>query len=129
MEERTREVLVGPAFEPGDLIGIEMGSLLHHADLAEVLAVFEMDHAGAEGDASPRGIVLRGRLLPMPLRPHHSPMDGVVSRATLSAVVPRRVAPGEYRCRRLEAETRSGRRVPFAPNGEAAWQGWSFRVR
>ena len=133
MEERTREVAVGPAFVPGDLIGIEMGSLRHRAGLEEVLAVFEIGgDAGDEGRA-PRDITLRGRLLPAPsLRHRRSPVGGeddVFSRVTLSAVVPRGATPGEYRCRRLEAETRAGRRVPFAPIGQAAWQGWRFRVR
>lgn len=132
MEERTREVLVGPAFVPGDLIGIEMGSLHHRPGLTEVLAIFEMDDVRDEGSA-PRDIILRGRLLPTPL-PHLYPSGDVggedlVSRVTLSAVVPPGALPGEYRCQRLEAETRTGRRVPFAPVSEAAWQGWRFRVR
>ncbi len=49
MEERTREVAVGPAFVPGDLIGIEMGSLRHRTGIEEVLAVFEMDDSEDEG--------------------------------------------------------------------------------
>lgn len=134
MEERTKEVPVGPAFVPGDLIGIEMGSLLHRTGLEEVLAIFEMGDAEAEG-RTPEDITLRGRLLPTPSQRRYSPGDGevdeddVVSRVTLSAVVPRGAMPGEYRCRRLEAETRAGRRVPFAPVGEDAWRGWRFRVR
>lgn len=128
MEERTREVPVGPAFVPGDLIGIEMGSLRHRAGLEEVLAVFEIGDAGDEG-RTPEGITLRGRLLPMPLQRRYSPGDDVVSRATLSAVVPPGAMPGEYWCRRLEVESRAGHRVPFAPVSEAAWRGWRFRVR
>ena len=131
MEERTREVAVGPAFVPGELIGIEMGSLRHRTGLEEVLAVFEVGDAGDE-DRAPGGITLRGRLLRTPLRRGYSTGDGegdLVSRVTLSAVVPRGAVPGEYQCRRLEAETQAGRRVPFAPVDEVAWQGWRFRVR
>lgn len=130
MEERTREVAVGPAFVPGDLIGIEMGSLRHRTGLEEILAVFEMNDPEDEGRTR-GGITLRGRLLPTPFQRRYSPGDGddLVSRVTLSAVVPHGAMPGEYRCRRLEAETRAGRRVPFAPVGEDAWRGWRFRVR
>ena len=132
MEERTREVPVGPAFVPGELIGIEMGSLRHRTGLEEVLAVFEKGDTGDEGRIGTGSITLRGRLLPTTPQGRRSPGDrrhDVVSRVTLSAVVPSGAAPGEYRCRRLEAETRAGSRVPFDPIGEAAWQGWRFRVR
>ncbi len=134
MEERTREVLVGPAFVPGDFIGIEMGSLRHRADLEEMFAVFGMVDAGDEGRVT-QNITLRGRLLPKPFLQRRYPGDGqvgeddVVSRVTLSAVVPYGAMPGEYRCLRLEAETRAGRRAQFAPVGEADWQSWRFRVR
>lgn len=128
MEERTREMLVGPAFVPGDFIGIEMGSLRHRTGLKEVLAVFETGDAGDEA-RTPKDITLRGRLLPTLTRRRYSPGEGdLVSRVTLSAVVPHGAMSGEYRCRRLEAETRAGNRVPFAPVEEVSWQGWRFRV-
>ena len=132
MQERTREVPVGPAFVPGELIGIEMGSLRHRTGLEEVLAVFELGDTGYEGRAGTGSITLRGRLLPLPRQRRRSPGEreyDVFSRVTLSAVIPAGATPGEYRCRRLEAETRAGSRVPFTPAGEAAWQGWRFRVR
>ena len=135
MEELTREMPVGPGFVPGDIVGIEMGSLRHRADLEEVLAVFVTRVAGASRGRAPREITLRGRLLRRPLRRRHPSegnrvgAGGEVSRVTLSTVVPTDAMPGEYRCVRLEAETRTGRRVPFDPVTEAAWRGWRFRVQ
>ena len=123
-EERTREIPVGPAFVQGDVVGIEMGSLRHRADLREVLAVFGRDGVGDDG-SSLHEITLRGRPEVASPRRHSSG----VSRVTLSAVIPADAAPGEYRCCRLEAETHSGRRVPFEPVTESAWRGWRFRVR
>ena len=131
MEERTREVLVGPGFVPGDIVGIEMGSLRHDADLEEVFAVFRTGVAEGGGRVR-REITLRGRLLrraPRRRRSFGNDAGEELSRATLSAVVPDDAMPGEYRCLRLEAATRAGRRVPFDPVGEAAWQGWRFRVQ
>jgi hypothetical protein len=125
-EERTREIPIGPAFVPGDVVGIEMGSLRHRANLREILAIFVKDGAGDE-ERSSHEITLRGRLWGASPR-GHSPEGGRVSRVTLAAVVPADAAPGEYRCRRLEAETRAGRRVTFEPVNESAWRGWRFRV-
>ena len=123
MEERTREIPLGPAFVPGDIVGIEMGSLRHRTDLREVLAVF-----GGDGAYPFREITLRGRPEETSLRRHCSERDRI-SRVTLSAVVPDDAVPGEYRCRRLEARTHSGKRVPFEPITEAAWRSWRFRVQ
>ena len=123
-EERTREIPLGPAFVPGDVVGIEMGSLRHRADLGEVLAVF-----GKDGGYPLHEITLRGRPERRALRRRHPSTGDGVSRVTLSAVVPADAAPGEYRCRRLEAETHAGKKVPFEPVTEAAWRGWRFRVQ
>ena len=123
-EERTREIPVGPAFVPGDVVGIEMGSLPHRADLKEVLAVFGREGVG-DDVRSLQEITLRGRPEVASRRRHSSGLG----RVTLSAVVPADAAPGEYRCWRLEAETHAGRRVPFDPVTESAWRSWRFRVR
>ena len=124
-EERTREIPVGPAFVPGDIVGIEMGSLRHRAGLRDVLAVFCRDGVGDDG-RSLQEITLQGRPEASSPRRRHS---SGISRVTLSAVIPADAAPGEYRCRRLEAETDAGRRVPFEPVTESAWRSWRFRVR
>lgn len=126
-EECTREIPLGPGFVSGDVVGIEMGSLRHRTDLREVFAVFCEDGAGNGGYPS-RDITLRGRPQRMSLRRRHSSGASRLSRVTLSAVVPDDAVPGEYRCRRLEAETHAGERVPFDPVTEAAWRGWRFRV-
>lgn len=127
-EERTREIPLGPGFVPGDVVGIEMGSLRHQKDLGEVLAVFCKGGAGAESHPL-HEITLRGSPERTPLRHRHSSAGGRVSRVTLSAVIPADALPGEYQCRRLEAETHEGRRVPFESVTEAAWRSWRFRVR
>ncbi|CAA9455049.1 MAG: hypothetical protein AVDCRST_MAG25-16 [uncultured Rubrobacteraceae bacterium] len=124
-EERTREIPLGPGFVPGDVVGIEMGALRHRKGLRGVIAVFEKD---GDGGYPPQKIALRGRLERAPLRRHPSG-DDRISRVTLSAVVPDDAVPGEYRCRRLEAETFEGARVAFEPVTEAAWRGWRFRVQ
>lgn len=129
-EERTREIPLGPGFVSGDVVGIEMGSLRHRADLGEVFAVFGKD---GTGDYPSHEIILRGRpqqTLPQRtlLRRRHSSRTSMLSRVVLSGVVPNGAAPGEYRCRRLEAETHEGERVQFDPVTEAEWRGWRFRV-
>lgn len=123
-EERTREIPLGPAFSAGDIVGIEMGSLRHRVDLREVLAVFVRDAGAAHPSQE---ITLWGR--PERVSPRRASGGGRVSRVTLSAVVTADAAPGEYRCRRLEATTLAGSRVPFEPVTEAAWRSWRFRVQ
>lgn len=123
-EERTREIPLGPAFVPGDVVGIEMGSLRHRTDLREVLAVF-----GRDGVYPSPEITLRGRPEGASLRRRRSSERDRIGRVTLSGVVPADAVPGEYRCRRLEARTHAGSRVPFEPATEAAWRGWRFRVQ
>ena len=132
--ERTREIPLGPGFVSGDVVGIEMGSLRHRADLREVFAVF--DDGPGDGWYPLHEITLRGRPQRATqqttqrtlLRRRHSSGAGMLSRVILSGIVPTGAAPGEYRCRRLEAETHTGRRVPFDPVTEAEWRGWRFRV-
>ena len=77
----------------------------------------------------------RGRLevgswtIPLiPLDANTSPERTKLSRVILSATVPGDAPAGIYRCRKLEALTLGGRRLPFHPFTEERWRKWHFLV-
>ena len=104
---------------PGDTVQIEIGFFKHEMHLKEVYAAFEHQ------DHEPFEIIVRG--LPEEAEP---PSGGIrFSRVLLRATVPEDAPPGLYRCQRLEAETYTGRRIPFDPSTEKTWGKWQFWVR
>jgi hypothetical protein len=105
---------------PGDELRVEIGFFRHEMNLKEVFAAFEHEEYH-----EPFEVTLRGR--PEEAEP---PSGGTkFAKVILGAVVPADAPPGVYRCRRLEAETFTGRRVAFDPSTEEAWEKWHFLVR
>ena len=110
---------------PGDRVRVEIGFFRHEMNPKVVFATFEH-----EEDHEPFEVTLKGR--PEEAEP---PSEGTkFSRVVLKeggpqGARPADAPPGVYRCRRLEAETFTGRRIAFDSSTEEAWEKWHFLVR
>ena len=118
------------AYVPGDSVSFEIKEVVHEMHLTEIRATFtEEIPADMARDAST--IVLEG--IPEKKPGHKVTLRSGepilrLSQVTLSAEIPKKPTPGEYRCTELVGETYGGQTIPFDQAEQAAWQNWRFQV-